>query len=97
MDTLTKNKGILSIIAVFILAMFLYNLFLKPIGIPISSELSVSSIGDDLLKLYGQLQAATLDQSIFSSPGYLGLTDFNVSIPEQTTGRPNPFDVIGRD
>ena len=65
--------------------------------VPVLSELSASSIGDDLLKIYGELQRITLDQAIFSSPRYLELTDFSTAIPPQTTGRPNPFDTIGRD
>ena len=63
----------------------------------VPDELSASSIGNDLLKMHRELQGVAFDQTLFSSPGYLGLTDFSVSIPEQTTGRPNPFDVIGRD
>ncbi|MDO8590033.1 MAG: hypothetical protein Q7R69_02070 [bacterium] len=97
MQTLTKNKGILAIIAVFIAAMFLYNLFWKSDTTSEPAELSASSIGDDLLKIYDELQAVTLDRAVFSSAGYLLLTDFGVTIPLQTVGRPNPFDIIGRD
>ena len=61
------------------------------------SESSVSGVGNDLLKIFSELQSVTFDQSLFSSPGYLGLTDFSTSIPPQTTGRTNPFDAIGRD
>lgn len=64
---------------------------------PVPSELSASSVGDDLLKIFGELQKVTLDQAIFSAPDYLLLTDFSTSIPPQTTGRSNPFDIIGRD
>ncbi|MDP2933397.1 MAG: hypothetical protein Q8N81_04675, partial [bacterium] len=87
--------GILAAVAIFILAMFLYNLFSKSETTPASNESSASSIGDDLLKIHEKLQKVTLDQSFFSSPGYLELTDFSVSIPQQTTGRSNPFNVIG--
>ncbi|MBI2065596.1 MAG: hypothetical protein HYT68_00805 [Candidatus Zambryskibacteria bacterium] len=97
MKTLTQNKGILAIIAIFIVAMFLYNSFFKSEGAPVSSELSASSIGDDLLRLRKELQTVTLNQASLSSPGYLLLTDFSISIPQQTTGRSNPFDIIGRD
>ena len=97
MDILTKNKGMLFVVVVFIVVMFLYNVFFKVETIPVSSELSASSIGDDLLKIHGELQRVTLDRAIFSSTGYLLLNDFSTVISPQTTGRPNPFDIIGRD
>lgn len=97
MKTLSKNKGILAVVAILILTMYLYNLFFKSETTPAPNESSASSIGDDLLKMHGKLQKVTLDQSLFSSPGFLKLTDFSSSIPQQTTGRPNPFNVIGRD
>lgn len=97
MNTLKKNKGTLAAIAIFIVAMFLYNLFIKSETITVPSELSASRIGDDLIKMHEELQAITLDKSVFSSSGYLLLTDFSTVIPPQMTGRPNPFDIIGRD
>lgn len=97
MDILTKNKGILSVVVVFIVAIYLYNIFFKSETMPVTSELSASSIGDDLLKIHGELQRVTLDRAIFSSTGYLLLNDFSTVISPQTTGRPNPFNIIGRD
>ena len=97
MEILTKNKGILAAIAIFIVAILLYNLFFKSETLLVPSELSASSIGDDLLKIRGELQKVTLSRNIFSSPGYLLLSDFSTAIPQQTTGRPNPFNIIGRD
>ncbi len=63
----------------------------------ISGGLQASGVGNDLLKIFDELQKVTLDQNLFSSPGYLELTDFSTSITPQATGRTNPFDVIGRD
>lgn len=97
MKTLIKNKGTLSIVAIFIVAMFLYNLFFKSETIALLSESSNSDVGSDLLKIREGLQKVTLSRMIFSSPGYLLLTDFSTVIPSQATGRPNPFDIIGRD
>lgn len=97
MKTLRKNKGIIAAVAIFIVVMFLYNLFFKSETIPVPDELSASSIGDNLVKIQKELQAVTLDKTLFSSSGYLELTDFSNSIPEQPIGRPNPFDIIGRD
>jgi hypothetical protein len=97
MNKLIKNKGILIALTLFILATFLYNIFYKSETTPLSSELSATNIGDELLKTHRDLQAVTLDRQIFSSHGYLLLTDFGTAIAPQATGRLNPFDVIGRD
>ncbi|PIP56017.1 MAG: hypothetical protein CO183_01565 [Candidatus Zambryskibacteria bacterium CG_4_9_14_3_um_filter_42_9] len=97
MDIITKNKGILAIIAIFIVVMFLYNTFFKGETIAVVSELEASTIGDDLIRLRQELEKVTLDQAIFSSPGYLLLNDFSTAVTPQETGRPNPFDIIGRD
>lgn len=97
MKVLAKNKGILAAVALFIAAMFLYNIFFKSEVVTTSSESSAFSVGDDLLKIRGELQEVTLDRTVFSSPGYLLLTDFSTAIPQQATGRSNPFDIIGRD
>ena len=96
MKTLIANKGTLVSIIVFIMVIFLYNLF-KSETVSVPNELSASNIGNDLLKIHRELQRVTFDQTLFSSPSYLGLIDFSVSIPQQVVGRPNPFDVIGRD
>lgn len=97
MKTLVNNKGMLAATFIFILVIFFYNIFFKSETIPESAELSASSTGDDLVKIFEELQAVTLDPTLFSSPGYLLLTDFSTAIPPQTTGRPNPFGVIGQD
>lgn len=96
MNMLIKNKGILIVITIFIVAMLVYNFF-KSETISLPSESSAVVIGEDLIKIYKELQNVTLDQSFFSSAGYLLLQDFSNSIPQQATGRPNPFNIIGRD
>ena len=96
MKALTKNKGILIAVAIFIVAMFVYNLFFKQ-EVSLPSESQAVSIGDDLLKIYADLQKITFDQSSFSTPGYLYLQDYTTSVPEQPVGRRNPFDNTGRD
>ena len=97
MKMFTKNKGIIAVAIIFILVIFLYNLFFKSEIVSLPNESSTSSIGEDLVKIFNELKAVTLDQSVFSSTGYLLLTDFSNSIPQQAIGRPNPFDMIGRD
>ena len=97
MKTLIENKGILVIIAIFIVVMFLYNTFFSTENVLIQEGLSSSGVGANLLEMSEKLLRVTLDQSIFSSNGYLLLNDFSTSIIPQVIGRPNPFGIIGRD
>jgi hypothetical protein len=97
MEMITKNKGTLIAIVVFILVIFLYNVFIKSDTLEIPSETSAASVGDDLIQLHERLRKVTLDKSIFTSAGYLQLIDFTTDIATQPVGRTNPFDIIGRD
>lgn len=84
-------------VAIFIIAMFIYNLFFKSEIISVPDEASATSVGNDLIKLHDGLKGVTFDDTLFSSAGYVLLTDFNVDIPQQPTSRPNPFNTIGQD
>ncbi|MBI2673950.1 MAG: hypothetical protein HYX23_01565 [Candidatus Zambryskibacteria bacterium] len=97
MDTLKNNKGTLIAIAVFVVVILSYNFFFKSDTTVLPSELTASSIGNDLIKMRAELQAVTLSPKVFSSSGFLLLTDFSTDIPSQPIGRPNPFNIIGRD
>lgn len=96
-DKLSANKGILLVVVVFVLVMVLYKIFLRPDATLIPDEAVASNIGNDILKLKTELEKVNFDQSLFSSLGYLGLIDITVPIPGLPVGRPNPFDIIGRD
>lgn len=97
MEMLTKNKGMIATIIILILGVFFYNSFFNSEAISIPDESSTLSVGNDLLKTFEDLKMVTLDQTLFSSKGYLLLTDFSMDIPQQATGRTNPFNIIGRD
>src|SRR3989344_5085608 len=97
MKTLTKNKTTLLTAILLVLLMFAYNMFFGSEALPIPSELTAASIGEDLIKTHIGLQQVSLDQSLFTTPGYLLLIDFSTTIPAQATGRPNPFNAIGQD
>src|SRR3989344_7260536 len=97
MNTLKNNKGTLVAIIIFVVAMFLYNLFFKSETIAIPSEVLAVSIGDDVIKMREELQAVTLSQGVFSFPSFLLLVDFSTDVLQQQVGRPNPFNIIGRD
>lgn len=94
---LIKNKGIIATVTIIVLVVFLYNSFFNSEIVSMSDESPATSIGNDLLKIYEDLKTVTLDRTLLSSEGYLLLTDFSMDIPQQATGRTNPFSVIGRD
>ncbi len=94
---LSANKGILMVVIIFVLVMVLYKIFLRPDTALIPDESLATSIGDDILSLRTELEKVNFDSTLFSTPGYLGLIDLTVSIPNLPVGRTNPFEVIGRD
>ena len=97
MKTIKENINIIVGVSFFIVAMFIYSMFFKTEDTIIPDETIASGIGEDLIRMHTELERVNFDQSLFSSPIYQGLIDFTVPIPQQPTGRPNPFDAIGRD
>jgi hypothetical protein len=53
------------------------------------------AVSQQLLATLASLHTIQLDNSIFSSPVFMSLNDFGVSIPPQNVGRRNPFDPLG--
>ncbi len=96
MDIL-KNKTVLSALLLFVLVIAGYNFFLKEDpAVPTSGQAS-KVIGEDLLQISDEISKVTLKQELFSSPNYLKLTDFSLPLPQESLGRKNPFDALGRD
>lgn len=95
MTSLFKSKGFLTLVALFVLGMFIYNFFLKS-NAPVAQNESTLAVGKELLKLSDDLSKAQLSQGLFTLPGYVFLTDFSAPIPLEPLGRVNPFDTIGR-
>ncbi len=56
-------------------------------------------LADDvtLVKTVDELSNINFDRNLFTTPSYRSLTDFSAAISQEATGRPNPFDIIGRD
>jgi hypothetical protein len=50
-----------------------------------------SRISRDLIVTLSNLNTIRLDDSIFTDPVFLSLSDFGVQIPLQPVGRRNPF------
>jgi len=98
MDALNINKGVVVTILFLIMAIFVYNLFFKD-DLTLTAGLTDTeqTNGQDLLDLYHRLETVTFDKGIFNLPSYRSLIDFSRPIPEQPLGRPNPYDIVGKD
>ena len=92
-----KNKNSIIAVAVILLALWGYKTFFKSESVATSANVAADQVGSEVLDLSASLQSVMLDQTLFSSPLYKHLTDFSSAIPTQPSGRPNPFDIIGRD
>ena len=97
MKTLKNNKTLLLTVLLIIIFVAVYKVLFKSDFMIITTDPTSQSVGDEVLTMFNSLQQVNFDSSAFSSPGYLMLTDFSTEIPPQTTGRRNPFDVIGRN
>jgi hypothetical protein len=95
MQTLFKNKMTIGLVVVLLAGMFAYRSFTGT-SIPSETE-SVKVLGQDLIALSESLSRVTLSQDLFSVMGYTQLIDFTVPPTQQSFGRKNPFDIIGRD
>lgn len=97
MDIINKNKGLVLGSLLLVLFLVVYNLFLRPLSFFSAGNPATPSIGPELVKMSQELSAVTLDRTLFSSPGFLLLSDMSVEVSPQVVGRPNPFNIIGRD
>ncbi len=60
-------------------------------GNPVESQV----VGQDLIDLSYQLETVTLDGSSLKKKTFTNLVDYSVNLPNDATGRPNPFDPVG--
>lgn len=64
-----------------------------------SASLTASDAGSplstDILVTLQSVHSIKLDNSIFSNPAFVSLSDFGVTIPLENVGRRNPFAPIG--
>jgi hypothetical protein len=95
MPSFLKSKFLIEALIILVIGFFLYKFFLGTPA-PVSDAAAAPTVGADLLKLSGDISAATLNRSLFSEPGYRSLTDFDLPLQPEPAGRSNPFDAIGR-
>jgi hypothetical protein len=93
MQFLRQNKmltfgGLVVLIVALIYFMFFSG---SPEEAVVVTQDQTSSISRDLIITLSNLSTIRLDDSIFTDPVFLSLSDFGVQIPLQNVGRRNPF------
>ncbi|MCR4279145.1 MAG: hypothetical protein NUV78_00160 [Candidatus Zambryskibacteria bacterium] len=96
MDTILNNKKAIVAVVVLLLVFYVYSAFVGPALISESNGPDTPA-DTSLVKLSEELEGITFRQDLFSVTGYRALVDFSVDLPETQAGRPNPFEIIGRD
>ena len=78
---------------VIILAALVYFMFFSDPSqeATVVTEDATSSVSRELVLTLSNLNIIRLDDSIFTDPVFLSLSDFGVQIPLQNVGRRNPF------
>ncbi|MBX4181675.1 hypothetical protein KW807_02310 [Candidatus Parcubacteria bacterium] len=93
MEIINKNKGVIALAFILAIGYFAYKTFF-PATLDVNKP---AANGERLIKLAGELERVNFDQELFSSPGYIFLSDFSAEVAPQPAGRTNPFNPIGRD
>lgn len=93
MDFITKNKGVLGGVVLIVLLVIVYFMYFSggSSAPALSSNAQNSPVSQDLLVALQNLHTIKLDQSIFTNPVFVSLTDFGVTIPPENIGRRDPF------
>lgn len=61
----------------------------------VTADSGPSPVSQEILATLGNLRTIKLDNSVFSDPLFLSLSDFGVTIPPAAAGRRNPFAPVG--
>lgn len=87
-NTLAIGGGI-----VLLLAVGVYFMYFSGGGssAPLTTTDEVSPVSKNILVTIQNLHTIKLDNTIFTDPSFVSLTDFGVTIPPQPVGRRNPF------
>lgn len=92
MDFLKNNKiGIIGILLA-LGGVFVYlNYFSSPTLAVLTTTETNAALSGDLLRTLGSLNTIKLDQTVFTDPVFVSLSDYGVVIPPENVGRGNPF------
>jgi hypothetical protein len=86
---LQKNKGIIMLTLVAAVFFWAYTAFFKKV--PENLLQPTNLIGKEAIEILNRMNSITLDDSVFSSPTFHNLKDFELVLPKQPVGRSNPF------
>lgn len=97
MDFLKQNKTIIGGVVVIVLAIVVYFMYFAggSSSATLTSSDANSVISQNLLVTLQNLHTIKLDDSIFTNPIFVSLTDFGVTIPPENVGRTDPFMPLG--
>ena len=97
MDFLKKNKTTIGGVLALVVVVYVYfTYFSGTASAPLTATPIDSAISGNLLTTLNSLHTIRLDNSIFTNPLFVSLSDFGVTIPPQAAGRGNPFAPIGK-
>ena len=98
------QKLILALVIFAIAGFIIYNSFFgantsttTSSGSSDNATTTISAEGQYIIDVTSKIDAVSIDLQLFSSPLFLGLTDFDVAPSPEAQGRPNPFANIGND
>jgi hypothetical protein len=93
MNFLKQNKVAIGGIVVLVVLGYIYFAYFSGSSTPAltSTDTANTALSQNLLVTLQNLQTIKLDNSIFSDPAFISLTDFGVTIPPQAVGNPDPF------
>lgn len=94
---LKKNMVVIGVIAAALAALFYFYSGSGGGAVLTSSEEVDSPVSVEILATLGNLRTIKLDNSIFSDPLFVSLSDFGVTIPPAAAGRRNPFAPVGQN
>lgn len=98
MESIKKNKLLLSVFGIT-LVIFIYYMFFsggsssssQPISNVINGPEAQSLAGQEILRLLAQLGTVQIDNSLFSTPSWTSLQNFQTPIPSNTPGKTDLF------
>jgi len=92
MDFLKKNKMAVGGVAVVLLLAYVYfSYFARGSSASLTASDAGTPLSSDILVTLQSIHSIKLDNSIFTDPVFVSLTDFGVTIPPENVGRRNPF------
>lgn len=95
LDFIKNNKMAIGGVLVIALGAYAYLTYFGGSSAPLTAS-SPNSVSGDLLVTLGSLHTIKLDQSIFTDPTFVSLSDFGVTLPDLPAGRRNPFAPLGK-